>query len=730
MQISSVRQGRPSGIEIAFGEQDGRRTARYVSDTTVRDEELVNGRYLGRYWSASGQVPRPVGPGRGRAGDGLDPLMFPTEAFELDIDGQRLHNHWAWEAAYEREGSRPGTVEAVVELRHQVRPITLKVVTRVDGSPILTRWLEITNTGAAAASLSHVSPCSGILWKTSPYWIPATDKQRAPFSLGYLRSENRGEEGDLVWTDLPVEGYRIERTKGTNYGPPYFIVRNELTGEMFFLALAWSRNWYAEFKAQENRLSSVTAGSGDLMLSFGAGPLAPAPQRVIAPGETVLSPELHIGPVHRSLDAALLAWQQHMRASVLPPRPEGKEMYTVAGHVIEYPGEWILREIDIAAEMGVKAFMVDAGWYGREFGNWTNLRGDWIEGDWLPGGIAGIRDYAHSKGLLFGLWMEPEQAGDQSDLYTQHPDWFLHTDEGREVTSGRTHMLDLANPEAARYMEDSVMHVIGDLQLDFFKIDYNVSVYEGGENQQGDWLENENWRHCEVLYKVFDRVRRELPQVALEDCAGGGGRNDIGMASRFHYVCQSDLSWFPRSIRSINGLGTFLPPEAVAYYHNHVGYAHQTADLDTHLRVGLFATVIHVGFGAQDDDRTTPYYVQTKRYIALANDFCYPIIAEGANTYHHTPEIGVSAPADWCVIEYAAPDRTRAYAGVFSLNGKAESYLFRPRGLDASLKYAVTTDNNHQTYVVTGRDLVENGVTVRLDSNLTSELLLFRAVEG
>jgi hypothetical protein len=36
-------------------------------------------------------------------------------------------------------------------------------------------------------------------------------------------------------------------------------------------------------------------------------------------------------------------------------------MYTLAARVVEKPGDWILREIDIAAEMGVEAYMVDAG---------------------------------------------------------------------------------------------------------------------------------------------------------------------------------------------------------------------------------------------------------------------------------------------------------------------------------------------------------------------------------
>jgi alpha-galactosidase len=155
-----------------------------------------------------------------------------------------------------------------------------------------------------------------------------------------------------------------------------------------------------------------------------------------------------------------------------------------------------------------------------------------------------------------------------------------------------------------------------------------------------------------------------------------------------------------------------------------------TADLDTHLRVGLFANVFFVGFGAQDADRTMPYYVKVKRYIELAKSFCYPIIAERPLVYHHTPDIGVSRPAEWCVLEYASCDRTRAYAGVFRLSQNQDhedpvDYLFRPRSLDPSKAYEVTMDNRQVTFRMSGLDLAQTGVQVRLDSALTSELLLF-----
>ena len=321
-----------------------------MSSTIVREEALQHGRMIGLYWSATGYVQR-----ENITNDlpGLDPARFPIHVFELEIVGQSLHNRWDWIGASERDGSRPGTVEAVVELRHQVRPVTVNVVTRLDGTAVLARWLEITNTGDAPAALSHVAPWSGEMWNTAPALNPAVDRPAlaSPYTLGYLSSEDAGAEGHFSWHPLPRERYRIERPISRTEGSPYFVVRNEITGECAFIAPEISGPYFAEFDNHHAKL-----------LTYRIGPLGHGPVRMIDPGETVRSPEVHIGMFHGSVDQAIHEWHRHMRASVVPPRPAGKEMYTLAGRVVEYPGDWILREIDIAAEMGVEAFMVDAGW--------------------------------------------------------------------------------------------------------------------------------------------------------------------------------------------------------------------------------------------------------------------------------------------------------------------------------------------------------------------------------
>ena len=707
---------------IQFHSLETRPTARYVSRTTVREEALDNTRLIGLYWSASGQVQREHV--TANLMPGMDSRVMPVHVFDLEMDGQRLHNAWDWANASERDGTRPGTCEGVVELRHRVRPVTMKVVTRLDDTSFLVRYLEITNTGDKAAALAHVSPWSGMLWNTPQQMGQSSPDLPSPFMLGYLDADSHpGLEGNFVWEPLPRGTRRIASNSGQcGQSGPFFIVRNEVTGECAIGALGWSGDWYAEFWYDPHRDLENRPVRG-LNLAFRMGPAGSAPQRVIEPGETITTPEMHLAILHASFDECIGAWHEHLRASVIPPRPKGKEYFTAAGRIVEKRGDWILREIDIAAEMGVDAYMVDAGWYGEKFVGWSEQRGDWMEGDWIPGGLAACRERAHQHGILFGLWMEPEAMAENTRLNREHSDWMMTNGDGR-----KTPMLDLSHPAAAKHYTSEVLRVIDEHKLDFFKQDYNVHVFEGGQHERSGFLEHEAWRHYETVYATFDRVRREFPDVALENCAGGGGRSDLGMMSHFHYACESDVSYFPRSIRAINGLTLFLPPEAICYYHALEQYAHQQTDLDTHLRVALFAQPVFVGFGAQDADRSTEYFEKTRRYLRLIREFTGPIIAAKPDVYHHTPDIGVQSPAEWCVLEYAARDRSDGYIGVFRLNASvAGEYLLKPRGADASRTYEVTLNNWGQTIELSGADLMRNGIAIRLDQANTSELVMYRA---
>jgi alpha-galactosidase len=307
-----------------------------------------------------------------------------------------------------------------------------------------------------------------------------------------------------------------------------------------------------------------------------------------------------------------------------------------------------------------------------------------------------------------------------------HPDWFMQR-RGIPI-----HQLDLAKPEVARHVEDTIARLIERYGLDCFRLDYNISPNEGSERQvlgpQGLAIavESTMWRYYDALWGIFDRLRQRFPHLLLENCSGGGGRADLGMLSRFHWTQVSD-NWDPQNtVKIVNGMTFALPPEQVMTLLGAISSG--VADLDFMLRIGLFGHFCVSGIYPSPEEAHRESMERWRHTIGLYKDFVRPFLHQ-SRIYHHTPVLAQDRPEEWCVLEMASPDRTRAIAGIWRLPGASgEGYRFRPRGLAASHRYRMVYDNTRDEREVDGGSLLDNGLLVPVAATGCSELLLFEAL--
>lgn len=469
---------------------DGPATIRYTSGLTIYDEALIDGRWKGRYWAANGWSEVEALAAATASRDDM-----PAHAFALTVDGQALHFGWRVADVSEAEVPRAGQRHVVVALAHQLRPITVHVHTLLDGSPVLTRWLEITNTGAQVAALGEVVPWRGVLihlrgdlYGPTPSPLPAPVGHA--FSVGRFLDPTWGNEGDFAWQEVPLQGaLRLECRRGRSGRPaPFFVIRNEATGVHAIGHLAWSGNWSMDFTYEQNE------PAGEAWLAWQAAPMAPAPLRLIEPGETVSTPAAHVGYLFGDLDETVQAMHAHIRASVALPSPEGladRVVYNHWGYTEHELSDASLRhEIDVARAVGAELFIVDAGWFGNAGASWYTTVGDWVAGDRLAHGLEPHFAYAREHGLLYGLWMDAERIGPDSRAGREHPDWLLRRD-GHPVGTA----LDLTNAAAAAWLEQEINRLVDHYDLDLFRLDYNVDVWEGGYREHAGYYENSLWRH-------------------------------------------------------------------------------------------------------------------------------------------------------------------------------------------------------------------------------------------
>jgi alpha-galactosidase len=355
--------------DIAVGEAPEHRI-RFTSGQTICVESMAGDRWAGRYWSADGRINVPY-------------EAWEEDAFDLRIDRRRLAAGWTFVSASEEARAERGARHFVVELANDAAAVRVKAHTLLDGTPVLTRWLEITNASDRPQAMTHVYPWAGKLW-------PGQN-----FTVGRFTQDIWACEGWFAWQPVPLGTTSIQCDKGQGFDDPFFIARNEVTGEYFIGHLAWSANWAMEFTRDARGLT------------VRIGPTAVAPQRVLAPGETIRTPAVHLGHVSGSLDDAVQAMHDHLRRAVLPIRAPGRDCLTQylvpadQGYYKPFDEASAFKCADVAAVIGSELFILDAYWW--------DITPDWVpSAERFPRGLQPLIDHVRKKGMLFGLYLETE----------------------------------------------------------------------------------------------------------------------------------------------------------------------------------------------------------------------------------------------------------------------------------------------------------------------------------
>lgn len=652
-----------------------------------------------------------------------------TAAFDLQVDGESLYFGWDLAESRVAADSVSGCPETVISLKHIWKPLRLDLRTMAAGDGFFRRRMTLTNVSAdKILALNAVAPLAGTVFGMNATvdagCLSLAESGGLPYRIGWMRDNQWGQEGNFQWQDVPL---RAELAFGSTSGrsghsTPFAVAHNNVFGGYFVASLAWSANWRMAFMCE------LQTNGGSAYLRYALMPVAPAPLRLLAPGEIIALPEVHFGLNHESFDQAIQAWHAYQRRHVLPRVGDGRQplIYNHWGfmeHEISEAG--LRREIEIAREIGAELFMVDAGWYADAKTQWYETSGDWQVGNRLPNGLEPVFDLARAKGLLCGMWMEVESAGKDSKLAAAHPDWFI-------ARYGKTQdrILDLAKPAVRQYVEDNISRVIERYRLDMFRLDYNLEAREGGFNERAGRQENTLWRHVEAMHAIFDKVRERYPKLQLENCSSGGGRTDLGMNSRFTTAWISDWMRMPRTARILNGMSLAIPAEYLDRLFGVCMNGSYKGNPETQLHLIILAHPTISGLTPSLVEANPDLLALAKKYVALYKDFIRPWQRE-ARLYHHTPVIPGIEASGWCVLENVAADRTRAVAGIFRLiNARADEFQFRFRGLDPARRYRVTTEPGGLVCEVSGLDLREQGLGVRLDTPLTSRLLICEAIDS
>lgn len=397
-----------------------------------------------------------------------------------------------------------------------------------DNSDVLIKNTEMRNTGKTCIKLKKAfSFCTN---------LPDIDKQYSALRLaGSWASERRP-----VITPLAEGTLRIESTRGysSHQMNPFMAILadscTENSGECYGFNLLYSGSFAITAEVSSNKSVRVQGGINDYLFGW-----------ELDGGESFITPQTALCYSAEGLGGLSRAYHDFFREYVIDPKRVCERRPIVINNweatYFNFDNEKLFAIIDEAAKLGIDAFVLDDGWFGKRDDDKSGL-GDWfVNNKKLKGGLKPVIDRCKKNGMKFGLWFEPEMISEDSDLYRAHPDWGIKK-EGVEPCRGRNQLvLDFTRKEIVDYVFNAVSKVLKENDISYVKWDKNRDITENFSasllaDRQGEFLH----RYTLGFYDLAERLISAFPDVFFEGCAGGGGRFDGGALYYFPQIWTSD----------------------------------------------------------------------------------------------------------------------------------------------------------------------------------------------
>lgn len=178
----------------------------------------------------------------------------------------------------------------------------------------------------------------------------------------------------------------------------------------------------------------------------------------------------------------------------------------------------ILNAID---GMDIDYFVIDCGWYKTEGVPWHCSMGDYEQSKSLfPDGISETAKLINSHGMRAGIWFEFETVGKKANAYSK-TEMMLKRD-GVPLTTKNRRFWDMRDERVTEYLKERVIDFMKDNGFSYIKVDYNETIGIGCDN--ADSLGEGLRQNIEASQEFFKKIRREIPDVIIENCSSGGNR--------------------------------------------------------------------------------------------------------------------------------------------------------------------------------------------------------------
>lgn len=541
---------------------------------------------------------------------------------------------------------------------------------------------------------------------TQPHDDPSLEMRSVAISEGItqaLSSAGRSTEDNMSWFALGAPALQ----------------------EGLFSGIEWTGSWQVSI-ARSQGATSLRAELSNIGHN-------------LAPGQVFEGRRRFLGFFRGGIDDAAIRSHEFVRKFLLRPRPANfpwTQYNTWFAYYTNLDEQVLKREVDAAAALGLEVFYIDAGWYDGSVkeGDFSWGLGSWREDrQKFPSGLAAFADYVHSKGMKFGLWVEPERV----DL--------RYTGTGQEVSRDwlapgtafdappppgipQSAQVCLGHPEARAWMKAWLTRVVRDYKLDWLKWDNNfwMSCDPVGQPRDGDG----DYAHVEGLYEVLDYLRQEFPQLIVENCASGGNRMDYGMVRRTDIAWLSDQTEPSYRVRyHMYGATHPFPQEylnswLVESYFEHIGDTQNNPEL---LRAWVRSRMMGA-FGVSTSLLGWSPQIRATVADEIKRYKTYRDILVNGHDYYLLPQTTISEPSleppkEPDAAEFYDSGSDRAVVFLFKGTVPLSARKIRLAALNPGTLYDVTAADEAISLRMTGQQLMSQDLQLPYEDTYPSTLL-------
>lgn len=584
---------------------------------------------------------------------------------------------------------------------------------------VVEQWTEITNNETDTIELNK--------YASANLYFTNKDFYLTHFQGEYLKEMQPIEE-------KLTQGLKtIESKLGTRamlLGTPNFIVsfenpQSEGDGLVLLGQLAWSGNYKIDFEIDSHKNLRLIAGINPYESNY-----------YLKKDETFKTPSLIYSISNKGTGLAsrqLQSWAKKYR--VLDG--EGDRLTLLnnwEATYFDFNETKLSKLVKDTKNLGLDLFLLDDGWFGNKYprNNDDAGLGDWQENrKKLPNGLGYLVKEAKKNNVKFGIWIEPEMANPESELFKNHPDWIIKQPERPEKLYRNQMVLDVTNPEVQDFIYDVVDNLFTqNPEIAFIKWDCNAVIYNAYSAYQLQKGISQTHLYVDYvlgLYKVLERIREKYPKVPMMLCSGGGGRADYEFLKYFTEFWPSDDTDPIERIFLQWNYSYFFPAITMDCHVTNWGNQPIKFKVDV-------ASMGKLGFDVDVSHMNEKDLGFTKTAIKNYNGF--------KNMVLHGEQYRLSSPYKnpFASLMYVNNNQSQAIMfNYLSSNRFMERMTKRPiklKGLDANKKYSIKEINLYpgvkstlnELVVYSGDFLMTVGINPEIDTKRTSVILLIEGV--